>query len=99
MPKDLKSGKATFYKQEWAYVDKLVYILKLAGRPMQSPDILDWLLKNDKKANYWRDSVKSLSVHLNKALKYKKILFYKVSGMNGYYYTLPEWGDEGKFKS
>jgi hypothetical protein len=99
LPKDQKSGKVMFYKQQWAYVDKLVYILKLAGRPMQSSDILECLLKHDKNANYWRDSVKSLSVHLNKALKYKKILFYKEPGMNGYYYTLPEWTDERKLKS
>jgi hypothetical protein len=96
LPKDEKSGASMHYNQKWAYVDKLIYILKLAGRPMQSPEILDLLLKYDQNANQWRDRTKSLSVHLNKAVKYQKISFYKVSGENGYYYTLPEWGDEKK---
>lgn len=92
--KNPQSGEAMYYRQDWCYVDKLVFILKLKKQPLQSSELLELLLKHDEYANYWRNKVKSLSVHLNKAVKYKKILSYKVPGKNGLDYGLPEWIDE-----
>lgn len=94
-PKDPLNDKIQFYDQQWCYVEKLVYILKLAKRPLQSSEILEWLLKHDENVKYcWGNKVKSLSVYLNKAVRYRRILSRKVPGNNGYYYFLPEEAPE-----
>jgi len=88
------------YHQDWDWMKKCVFIVSLLDRPVRSNEILEEFLKHDRTAKYWRDKTRSLSVHLNKAIRYKCLLPYKIMGIRGYYYTLPEWFNEkGELKS
>lgn len=84
---DIKLGNV--YNVNWNWVDKIVFILKQANRPMRSADIIEVLYKNDIEFRTWTDPQKSLSPHLTKALKYGRIIGEKQKGQNGYLYSLP----------
>lgn len=85
---DLKLGKE--YNINWNWVDKIVFILKEAGRPLRSSEIIEILHKNDIAFRAWHDPQKSLSPHLTKALHYGRIIGEKQVGQNGYLYSLPQ---------
>jgi hypothetical protein len=59
---------------------------------MKSTEIMAVMLKCDE---YFRrniyDNQKHLSFYLNRAAKYNRIHKYKINGVRGYYYVLPEW--------
>jgi hypothetical protein len=85
---DLKFGN--IYNANWNWVNKIIFILKQAGRPLRSSEIMEYLKKNDIEYRAWIDPQKSLSVHLTKALKYGRIIGEKQKGQNGYLYKLPD---------
>jgi predicted nuclease with TOPRIM domain len=84
---DLKLGNTYNINATW--IDKIVFVLKAAGRPMRSSEIIDVLLKNDMTFRTLTDHQKGLSAHLTKALKYGRIIGEKQAGQNGYLYSLP----------
>jgi hypothetical protein len=94
IPKKIGCADLSHYDQSWSFVTKLVFILKKANKPLRSSGILPLLLKYDEKAKYWRNPVSSLGTHLSKSLKYKRILAYKIFGINGSYHVLPQWLDQ-----
>lgn len=85
---DLKLGNTYNINATW--IDKIVFVLKAAGRPLRSSEIIDVLLKNDMMFRTLTDHQKGLSAHLTKALKYGRILGTKQKGQNGYIYSLPD---------
>ena len=86
---DLKLGNTYNINATW--IDKIVFVLKAAGRPLRSSEIIDVLLKNDMMfRTLTGDHQKGLSAHLTKALKYGRIIGTKQKGQNGYIYSLPE---------
>jgi hypothetical protein len=85
---DLKLGNTYNINATW--IDKIVFVLKAAGRPLRSSEIIDVLLKNDMMFRTLTDHQKGLSAHLTKALKYGRIIGTKQKGQNGYIYSLPE---------
>jgi predicted nuclease with TOPRIM domain len=86
---DLKLGNTYNINATW--IDKIVFVLKAAGRPLRSSEIVDILLKNDMMfRTLIGDHQKGLSAHLTKALKYGRIIGTKQKGQNGYIYSLPE---------
>ena len=85
---DLKLGNAFNINASW--IDKIVFVLKEAGRPLRSADIIDVLLKNDITFRTITNKQKGLSTHLTKALKYGRIIGTKQKGQNGYLFSLPE---------
>lgn len=85
---DLKLGKSYNINAPW--VDKIVFVLKEAGRPLRSSEIIEILTKNDITFRTLTNKVKGLSAHLTKALKYGRIVGEKQKGQNGYLYSLPE---------
>lgn len=86
---DLKLGNTYNINATW--IDKIVFVLKTAGRPLRSSEIVDILLKNDMMfRTLIGDHQKGLSAHLTKALKYGRIIGTKQKGRNGYIYSLPE---------
>lgn len=85
---DLKLGNAFNINASW--IDKIVFVLKEAGRPLRSADIIDVLLKNDITFRTITNKQKGLSTHLTKALKYGRIIGEKQKGQNGYVFSLPE---------
>lgn len=84
---DLKLGKTFNINATW--VDKIVFVLKEAKRPLRSSEIIDILKKNDIIIRTLADPQKGLSAHLTKALKYGRIIGIKQKGQNGYLFTLP----------
>jgi hypothetical protein len=86
---DLKLGNTYNINATW--IDKVIFILKAAGRPLRSSEIVDILLKNDMMfRTLTGDHQKGLSAHLTKALKYGRIIGTKQKGQNGYVFSLPE---------
>lgn len=86
---DLKLGNTYNINATW--IDKIVFILKAAGRPLRSSEIVEILLKNDIMfRTLTGDHQKGLSAHLTKALKYGRIVGVKQKGQNGYMFSLPE---------
>ncbi|MBS1650598.1 MAG: hypothetical protein JSU07_01185 [Bacteroidetes bacterium] len=86
---DLKLGNTYNINATW--IDKIVFILKTAGRPLRSSEIVEILLKNDIMfRTLTGDHQKGLSAHLTKALKYGRIIGVKQKGQNGYVFSLPE---------
>ena len=89
------------YNKRWTWVGKIVFALKENDRPMLSPEIISYLERYEPNvASHWREKTKSLSAHLTKAIRYGRIKQYKVKGILGYFYVLPEWTDtSGQLKS
>ena len=85
---DLKLGNTYNINATW--IDKIVFVLKAAKRPMRSKEIIEVLLKNDSMFRTLTDPQKGLSAHLTAALKYGRIIGTKQKGQNGYVFSLPE---------
>ena len=85
---DLKLGNTFNANATW--VDKIVFVLKEASRPLRSSDIIDVLLKNDISFRTITNKQKGLFTHLTKALKYGRIIGTKQKRQNRYLFSLPE---------
>lgn len=85
---DLKLGNTFNANASW--VDKIVFVLKEANRPLRSSEIIEVLLKNDIAFRTITNKQKGLSTHLTKALGYGRIIGTKQKGQNGYLFSLPE---------
>jgi hypothetical protein len=85
---DLKLGNS--YNLNATWIDKIVFVLKEAGRPLRSSEIIDILRRNDIKFRVLTDHQKGLSAHLTKAMKYGRIIGIKQKGQNGYVFELPK---------
>ena len=85
---DLKLGNSFDINASW--IDKIVFVLKDANRPLRSAEIIEVLLKNDITFRTITNKQKGLSTHLTKALKYGRIIGTRQKGQNGYVFSLPE---------
>lgn len=85
---DLKLGNSFDINASW--IDKIIFVLKEANRPLRSVEIIEVLLKNDITFRTITNKQKGLSTHLTKALKYGRIIGTKQKGQNGYVFSLPE---------
>ncbi len=85
---DLKLGNTYNINATW--IDKIVFVLKAAKRPLRSKEIIEVLLKNDPMFRTLTDPQKGLSAHLTAALKYGRIIGTKEKGQNGYVFSVPE---------
>lgn len=85
---DLKLGNSFDINASW--IDKIVFVLKEANRPLRSAEIIEVLLKNDITFRTITNKQKGLSTHLTKALKYGRIIGTRQKGQNGYVFSLPE---------
>ena len=85
---DLKLGNS--YNLNATWIDKIVFVLKEAGRPLRSSEIIEILKRNDIKFRVLTDHQKGLSAHLTKAMKYGRIIGTKQKGQNGYVFELPK---------
>ncbi len=85
---DLRLGNS--YNIDSTWIDKIVFVLKEAGRPLRSSDIIEILERNDITFRTLANPQKGLSTHLTKALQYGRILGERQKGQNGYLFRLPE---------
>ena len=87
--------KSSGYNKNWTWVGKIIFALKENDRPMLSPEIISFVEQFDPNStSHWNEKTKSLSAHLTKAAKYGRIKQYKIKGILGYFYVLPEWMNE-----
>lgn len=88
------------YKKETSWVGKIVTTLTANNRPMQSSEIISHIEENYKET--FKNAIvksKHLSPNLVKAVKYGRIKKYRINGVLGHFYGLPQWFDEnGKLK-
>jgi hypothetical protein len=85
---DLKLGRN--YNENAPWIDKIVFVLQEAARPMRSAEIIEVLERNDSYFRTIGDRQKALSPHLTRALKYGRIIGEKQKGQNGYLFSLPK---------
>lgn len=83
------------YNQSWSWVSKIVFAVQSIGKPVQSTTIADFLDRTDRHfKEYGKTRLNNLSVNITKAVKYKRLMAYKIRGFKAPYYCLPEWLDE-----
>lgn len=86
---NLKLGEAYNIKASW--IDKIVFVLKEAQRPLRSAEIIQILNNNDYVFRETvQDKTRMLSHYTARALRYGRIYGEKNAGKNGYLLSLPE---------
>ena len=100
--KELKKRLAQYekpideYKNDWSWVSKIVYLVKQANKPIRSAEIIIQLSLREQVLDTKRSKAQFVSAFLNIAVQYERLMQYKLKGVRGYYYCLPEWIDEEK---
>lgn len=81
------------YNKSWSWVNKIVFVLKKIDRPLPSAEIIEFITPYEPVLKHSRFRPQAFSAHLHKAVKYGRVVAYKLGGSRGYYYTLPDWMD------
>jgi hypothetical protein len=85
------------YNRKWSWTNKIVFVLNKIKRPLLSPEIINFIRPHEVSLQHSRTPAQALSPHIHKAVKYGRILRYKLGGTRGFYYVLPAWLDtDGK---
>ncbi len=83
------------YSKRWTMVTKLVFLVTKAGKPLRSAEIIPLLKDRQPEIVKKQDSLeKYISAFLHTAMKHGRLIPYKLKGVRGNYYCLPEWMDE-----
>ncbi|WP_133162755.1 hypothetical protein [Flavipsychrobacter stenotrophus] len=83
------------YNKRWTMVTKLVFLVAKAGKPLRSAEIIPLLTDRQPEIIKKQDSLeKYISAFLNTAMKHGRLIPYKLKGVRGNFYCLPEWMDE-----
>jgi hypothetical protein len=98
---NLKEGLAKYeklndgYNKSWSVVTKIVFLITEADKPLRSSEIILLLQAREPAIMKKQASIeKYLSAFLNTAMKHERIIPYKLKGVRGNYYCIPEWMDE-----
>lgn len=83
------------YSKAWTMVTKIVFLITKADKPLRSSEIIPLLKQREPAIVKKQDSLeKYLSAFLNTAMKHERLIPYKLKGVRGNYYCLPQWIDE-----
>lgn len=83
------------YNKSWSMVTKIVFLITKADKPLRSSEIIPLLKQREPSIVKKQDSMeKYLSAFLNTAMKHGRLIPYKLKGVRGNYYCLPQWIDE-----
>jgi hypothetical protein len=83
------------YNKRWTMVTKIAFLISKAQMPLRSSEILQLLTKKEPTIIKKQASMeKYLSAFLNTAMKHGRLIPYKLKGVRGNYYCLPEWINE-----
>ena len=83
------------YHKAWTVVTKIVFLITKADKPLRSSEIISLLKQREPSIMKKQDSLeKYLSAFLNTAMKHERLIPYKLKGVRGNYYCLPQWIDE-----
>jgi hypothetical protein len=81
------------YNKSWSWVNKIVFVLKKIRRPLLSSEIIEFITPYEPVLQYSHYRAQAFSAHLHKAVKYGRVMAYKLGGSRGFYYVLPDWMD------
>lgn len=83
------------YNKSWSVVAKIVFIITKADKPLRSSEIIPLLQTREPAiVNKQASLEKYVSAFLNTAMKHERLIPYKLKGVRGNYYCIPEWIDE-----
>lgn len=83
------------YNKRWTMVTKIAFLITKAQKPLRSSEILQLLTNREPTIMKKQASMeKYLSAFLNTAMKHRRLIPYKLKGVRGNYYCLPEWINE-----
>jgi sugar-specific transcriptional regulator TrmB len=83
------------YNKSWSVVAKIVFIITKADKPLRSSEIIPLLqIREPSIVNKQSSLEKYVSAFLNTAMKHERLIPYKLKGVRGNYYCIPEWMDE-----
>ena len=83
------------YNKAWTVVAKIVFLITKAYKPLRSAEIIPLLQAREPSiVNKQTSLEKYVSAFLNTAVKHQRLVPYKLKGVRGNYYCLPEWIDE-----
>jgi sugar-specific transcriptional regulator TrmB len=84
------------YNKTWTMVTKIVFLITKADKPLRSSEIIPLLKQREPDIIRKQDSLeKYLSAFLNTAMRHERLIPYKLKGVRGNFYCLPEWMNEG----
>ncbi len=83
------------YNKAWTMVTKIVFLITKANKPLRSPEIISLLKLREPSIVKKQSSLeKYLSAFLNTAMKHERLIPYKLKGVRGNFYCIPDWIDE-----
>jgi len=83
------------YNKAWTVVTKIVFLITKADKPLRSSEIIPLLQAREPSiVNKQASLEKYVSAFLNTAVKHERLIPYKLKGVRGNFYCLPEWVDE-----
>jgi hypothetical protein len=83
------------YNKSWSMVTKIVFLITKADKPLRSSEIIPLLQTREPSiVNKQVSLEKYVSAFLNTAMKHGRLIPYKLKGVRGNYYCIPEWMDE-----
>ncbi len=82
------------YDNSRTWISKIVYIVGKENKPLRSADIIELLLPREPALNQKVSKEKFISPFLNSAMQYERLVPFKLKGVRGNYYCLPDWVDE-----
>ncbi len=83
------------YNKSWTVVAKIVFLITKADKPLRSSEIISLLLARQPSIVHKQASLeKYVSAFLNTAMKHQRLIPYKLKGVRGNYYCLPDWINE-----
>lgn len=82
------------YNYSWSWISKIVFIVVQAKKPLRSAEIISILRVREPDLNLKTSKEKFVSAFLNVAMRHQRLIPYKLKGVRGNYYCLPEWINE-----
>ncbi len=82
------------YNKSRTWVSKIVFIVAKANKPLRSAEIIALLLRREPVLHEKESKEKFISPSLNSSIKSKRLIPYKLPGVRGNFYCLPEWVNE-----
>ncbi len=85
------------YNKAWTVVTKIVFLITKADKPLRSSEIISLLRAREPLIVKKQTSLeKYVSAFLNTAVKHKRLIPYKLKGVRGNFYCIPEWMNESE---
>lgn len=82
------------YNTAWTVVTKIVFLITKADKPLRSSEIISLLKQREPSIVKKQTSLdKYISAFLNTAMKHERLVPYKLKGVRGNFYCLPDWVD------